>query len=36
MVIGIVQTSSNLDLDRKRGGGHKIIDIHVVEEFRKI
>jgi hypothetical protein len=36
MVIGNVQTSGNLDLDRRKGGEHQRIDIHVVEEFRKI
>jgi hypothetical protein len=37
MVMGNVQTSGNLDIDRRRGGGgHQRIDIHVLEEFRKI
>jgi hypothetical protein len=36
MVIGNDQASGYLDLDRRRRGRTPKIDIHVVEEFRKI
>jgi hypothetical protein len=37
MVVGKVQASGYLNLERRKdGAGHQRIDIHVVEEYRKM